>query len=225
MTHWEPDAILYINLKNRPDRNEHFLNEIKKFCKNDNKIIRIDAIEHFIGALGCTKSHIIAMELFETNSSWNSVVIFEDDFTFIDDSLEENNKKIKHVIDNNSNWDIINLSGICYKTLNIPNEEIYRKVFELSTTSSYVLNRKFLPTLLQNFRESAQILEKNLLLYSQTIKENPNLFREYIFDYWCDNYWKRLQPSHEWFVIYPTLGYQMESVSNNNRLLLESNEI
>ena len=39
------DAILYINLEYRKDRNEHILNEIHKICTDDSKIHRIDAIK------------------------------------------------------------------------------------------------------------------------------------------------------------------------------------
>jgi len=35
------DAIIYINLEHRTDRNEHVLHEIHKLCTDDSKIHRI----------------------------------------------------------------------------------------------------------------------------------------------------------------------------------------
>ena len=39
------DAILYINLSYRVDRNEHILQELSKLCQDQSKIHRIDAIK------------------------------------------------------------------------------------------------------------------------------------------------------------------------------------
>ena len=62
------DAILYINLEHRPDRNDHCLNEIRKIDPLLTKTHRIDAILNKInGALGCTLSHIKALQLFLDN--------------------------------------------------------------------------------------------------------------------------------------------------------------
>ena len=89
------DVIFYINLESRIDRNIHFLAEIKKLCIDECKIIRIDAIKDSNGALGCTKSHIKALELFMANPLWDTCMVFEDDFTFFDTSFKNNNELIK----------------------------------------------------------------------------------------------------------------------------------
>jgi len=74
------DAILYINLEHRKDRNEHILNEIHKICTDNSKIHRIDAIKNDNGALGCGLSHIKALE-YAVKNEWKTVLILEDDFT------------------------------------------------------------------------------------------------------------------------------------------------
>ena len=89
------DVIFYINLESRTDRKEHFLKEIKKLCIDECKIIRIDAVKHSNGALGCTKSHIKALDLFMANPLWDTCMVFEDDFTFYDTSFKNNNELIK----------------------------------------------------------------------------------------------------------------------------------
>ena len=66
------DAILYINLEHRPDRNEHCLNEIRKIDPLLTKTHRIDAVcNKSNGALGCTLSHIKALQLFLDNKCNN----------------------------------------------------------------------------------------------------------------------------------------------------------
>ena len=70
------DTIYYINLDHRIDRKEKFLE-----CMNDlqvpkSKIERISAIyEPNLGILGCTKSHMLALETF-INSDKNTCIIF-----------------------------------------------------------------------------------------------------------------------------------------------------
>ncbi len=89
------DVIFYINLEQRTDRKEHFLQEMKKFCVDESKIVRIDAVYNAIGALGCTKSHIKALEQFMENPAWKTCIVFEDDFTFYNTSVEHNTGLLK----------------------------------------------------------------------------------------------------------------------------------
>ena len=70
------DVIFYINLEDRLDRKEHFLNEIRRLCLDEEKVIRIDAVKEKNGALGCTKSHIKTLELFMSNDAWNTCIVF-----------------------------------------------------------------------------------------------------------------------------------------------------
>jgi GR25 family glycosyltransferase involved in LPS biosynthesis len=57
------DAIIYINLKHRTDRNRDILEQIKKINMTV-PIHRINAVlEPMCGHIGCGKSHILALEL------------------------------------------------------------------------------------------------------------------------------------------------------------------
>ena len=81
------DAIFYINLDHRSDRKEHILQEIRKIDPTLSKTHRIQAEyvpDH--GALGCTKSHIKAFQLFMEHPEWKNCLILEDDFTFVSNS-------------------------------------------------------------------------------------------------------------------------------------------
>lgn len=104
-------VIFYINLESRTDRKEHFLNEIKKLCIDESKIIRIDAVKDSNGALGCTKSHIKALELFMENPLWDTCIIFEDDYTFYDTNITNNNERLKLFFSSFTDWGILLLAS------------------------------------------------------------------------------------------------------------------
>lgn len=208
------DAILYINLEHRKDRNEHFLREIPKLCTDQTKIIRVDAISKPYGGLGCALSHIKAMELFLENTDWNAIIIMEDDFTFRNSDIEFNNNQLRTIIRENSEWDVISLAG-SYPKLIDTNNASYKKVIEHATASGYAIHRPFLKTLYDNLVSGATILQNNIegKNLSQILKDKA-MYVSLIHPYCCDQYWKSLQASSKWFIHYPALGYQMESFSD-----------
>ena len=59
------DMVLFINLEHRKDRLIHITGELNKTNINKKKIYRIPGIYNKeFGALGCTKSHILALNFF-----------------------------------------------------------------------------------------------------------------------------------------------------------------
>jgi GR25 family glycosyltransferase involved in LPS biosynthesis len=200
------DAILYINLKHRKDRNEHILNEIKKIDPTLSKVYRIDAIyDKNNGALGCSSSHIKALKYFSENNSWNNCIIFEDDFTFIDNK-EEINDSIIYLIENLPNFDVI-LLGIGNHNLELvstPYPDI-KKVLSSQTTSGYILNQKYLNTILNNYEESTNYIKKFGM-------KNE----------WClDQYWKKLMPHGNWYTHKNRLGYQYNNYSDIEKKIVD----
>ena len=185
------DVIFYINLEQRKDRDDHFKEEIQKLCRDTSKIRRVDAVYNDNGALGCTYSHINAIKEFEMNASWNTCIIFEDDFTFSEDDIDINNYKLSVFLTENKNWDIISLSynPLCFITEDTDMECI-KKVLNTQTSSGYCLNKSFALTLKNNFIEGI------------------------LGNYALDVYWKRLQPISNWFATVPAMGYQYESYSD-----------
>jgi len=51
------DAVIYINLDSRKDRNDEILNEIRNIGIHESKIHRLSAVKRTWGALGCALSH------------------------------------------------------------------------------------------------------------------------------------------------------------------------
>jgi glycosyl transferase family 25 len=199
----EIDAILYINLAHRTDRNEHISNEIHKICNDNSKIHRIDAIKNNNGALGCSLSHIKAVEYALSHPEWDIVLILEDDFTFKSNNSDEIINNINKLIKNNLNIDVALLSHNVLSYSNT-NYELIKKVLYSQTASSYIVKKHYLPTLLQNFKESTTDMEKNGKCHENCI----------------DIYWNKLQSKDNWYTIYPSIGLQYNNYSDiENRMV------
>ena len=194
------DAILYINLDHRSDRMDHVLGEIRKIDPTLSKSHRINAEdipEH--GALGCTKSHIKAFRLFMKHPEWKNCLILEDDFTFVSHSPEEINQQISDLFQECPTYDVLMLAhGLDSFSSEPTSSSLVQRILCAQTTSGYILNREYLPTLLHNFQESCENLEKNG-------KSSWGCL---------DQHWKRLQPKGKWFAYHTRIGYQYESYSD-----------
>ena len=193
------DVIFYINLESRTDRKEHFLTEIPKLCNDPSKLVRVDAVYHHLGMLGCSLSHIKALELFETNPSWNTCIIFEDDFTFHNDSISENNAQLSTFFKEFPNWDVLSLSSNPSGLQSIPTKiPIIHKVIKVGTASGYCINKSFLPILKKNFIESSSMLTLHGKSHTNAL----------------DVHWKQIQPTANWYTIMPSVGYQYANYSD-----------
>jgi glycosyl transferase family 25 len=190
------DAILFINLEHRTDRRDHILEEIHKFCQDDSKIHRIDAIQRDEGALGCGFSHIKALNYTLNNPEWNIVLILEDDFTFKSNSSEEIKNSINLLV-TTSQFDVGLLSHNKLESVNTDHDSI-KKVVYSQTTSSYLIKKHYIPTLIQNMTEAMYDMARNG-------KRHENCL---------DIYWSRLMPTSNWYAIYPSIGYQYGSYSD-----------
>jgi GR25 family glycosyltransferase involved in LPS biosynthesis len=179
---------------------DHVLQEIRKIDPALLKSHRINAEyipEH--GALGCTKSHIKALKLFMKHPEWKNCLILEDDFTFVSSSPEEVNQQIVDLIQECPTYDVLMLAHGIYSFSAQPTSSTrVQRVLNAQTTSGYIFNRDYLPTLLHNFQESCENLEKNGKSSWGCI----------------DQYWKRLQPHGKWFAYHTRIGYQYESYSD-----------
>lgn len=188
------DVIYYINLDERPDRKEHFLQQCQKYDVDMTKVKRVSAIKHEIPYLGCSKSHLKCLQDFEEND-YKNCVIFEDDFIF-KESKEITKFMLDRFFDNYIVWDVVMLSAFDRQV-----EPSYlpglHKAIEVQTASGYAINRHFLPMIKNNFEEGIRLLEEH---------DDGQ--------YCVDQYWKRLQPHYNWYVFSPKLGYQRDDYSN-----------
>lgn len=193
------DAILYINLAHRIDRNEHIIKEIHKLCEDDSKIHRIDAIQKDPGILGCGYSHIKALEYALEHPEWNTILILEDDFTFKSDSPVKIRTNIDLFLTYCDNYDVALLSFnpnyIKYKNTNIP---FMKKVNYSQTASSYIIKKNYIPILINNMKAGVNDMVKNGNNHINAV----------------DIHWTKLMPLGKWYCIFPAIGYQYENYSD-----------
>lgn len=190
------DAILYINLAHRINRKEHILLELAKWGVDSSKIHRIDAVHRTPGALGCGLSHIKALTEAFSHPEWNTVLVLEDDFTFRSLDID---RQIKKLFIHQPSFDIgllsYNPEFVKYEDTDIPS---IKKILYSQTTSSYLIRRHYIPTLLQNMKGATYDMER-------FGKRHENCI---------DIHWTKLQPSGYWYAIVPALGYQYDNYSD-----------
>jgi GR25 family glycosyltransferase involved in LPS biosynthesis len=187
------EIIYYINLDSREDRRAHIEKTLKK-CDLENMSNRISAVKRDIGVMGCVESHIIALEKF-IDSNLNFAMIIEDDLLIKD--KDNFKKELSKIFENKLDFDLVQISGNHLK-LEECEYDFLRKVIDSQTTSGYIITKDFAPTLLNNFKESLELMNKDG-------KQHDNCL---------DIYWKKLQPENKWFAFFPALGIQMPGYSD-----------
>jgi|DEB0MinimDraft_10_1074344.scaffolds.fasta_scaffold96688_2 hypothetical protein len=175
---------LFINLEKRTDRKIHIENQLKDF-KNVKRIEAIETPEN--GYLGCALSHIKALE-YAKQMGWDEVIIFEDDFEWVDKGIE---KLVYPEID----FDVCMISG------KINKKEFmswnYNKVLDGRHTDCYLVKKHFYDKLIDNFRQGYEKLKKN------------NVHANYI-----DVYWLSLQKDNTFITPSLEIGRQMQGFSD-----------
>jgi glycosyl transferase family 25 len=191
------DVIYYINLDIREDRNAQFLEEMRRMGVPPNKIIRFSAIyKPNQGDLGCSMSHLKCIQMFN-DSKFENCIIFEDDFIFTQ-NLETINKMFQYVFNNNIIFDVLMISASEMNTTSVEHEYL-KRVIDAQTASGYIVNKRFSPILTKNYEDGLNLLEQCHSVGQDIWQRAP---------YCVDAYWKKLQPTSEWFVFSPKLGLQ-----------------
>lgn len=188
------DAVLYINLAHRTDRDQHIRSELTRWGIPPEKVHRMDAVARTPGALGCGLSHINALTLALSHPEWNTILVLEDDFTF---HAGEIDRTIATLF--TQEWDVALLSYhpeyIQYEPTRI---DSIKRVRCSQTSSSYLIRRHYLPALLQNMKESTYDMERYGRRHENCI----------------DIYWTKLQSTGTWLALYPAIGYQYDNYSD-----------
>lgn len=190
------DVIFYINLASREDRKTHFLEQIKALTDDMSKVVRIEAIYDPMGALGCTKSHIKALETFMENPAWKTCIVFEDDFTFYNSSQTTNNSLLHKFFINFDTWDMLLLSSNQKSKPTLTDIPGIEKVISSQTTSGYLTHKDVAQKIIDNFKEGAELLANS---------GNKPMYA-------LDIFWNKLGLVRYAFL--PNMGYQYACVSD-----------
>jgi GR25 family glycosyltransferase involved in LPS biosynthesis len=202
------DVIYYINLDHREDRNQHINEELSKTNIDKCKINRIPGVYvKGFGALGCSKSHCIALETFLNSPETNQTcIIFEDDFEFTQNQTEINNL-INKSFNELKEFDVLMLSS---NILNYASTQcdFLNKILLAQTLSGYAVSRQYASTLLQNFKKGASCLE---------------MCGHSVHEFCIDIYMQQLQPSGRWYCLNPKIGQQMNTFSDIENRVVQYN--
>ena len=192
------DAIYYINLKKRKDRNQEFLDNFPEV--DQSKIHRVKA--HYYpenGAVGCLMSHITALSM-ALNDEGENILICEDDFLIKD--MAYCNKMLNLFMDKIKTWDVIMLGQNTIESedtgIETPEKEKIIKILNSQTASGYIIKRSYIPTLLEIYGE-------DMTEYVRTNEWG---------NYFTDQSWKVLQPVDNWYSFTPSVGVQRPSYSD-----------
>ena len=195
------DIIYFINLDRRPDRLAEITGELAKINTPAEKIIRVSGMDHQFGIYGCAMSHIAAIEHFIASGK-NKCMIFEDDFEWTQPK-EIVESVMSHVLGTYPEIGCLVISGLIHNMLDT-NDPLVKKPTYVATCAGYSITRKFAPSLLANFKESAELQQKSIL-------ETGGPHEGYNHDCW----WYRLQvDSGSFFITNPLLGRQRLSYSD-----------
>ena len=201
------DHIVYINLDKRTDRKKQTENALSIF---DVPVTRISGVVNDFGGLGCTQAHIKALQ-HAIDNKFSSVLICEDDIKF----RYKKNKVIKYlsnlyqtIEDNNIDWDVILLSG--GQVHSTPYNKYINKLQSAQTRTAYLVNAKYYDTLMTNFKEDEyELSTRGPSSYKGTVHDQINGH-----GFAGDQYWKRIQPIHNWFICKQKLCMQRGSYSD-----------
>lgn len=166
--------IVYINLEHRKDRYE----SIQKTISELNEIftikqtLRINAVyKPTEGFIGCSMSHIKALQAGFSFINSEYILVLEDDFVLHDDIKQlDITKTINNIIDL-SKPDVIMLAGNPRK-IKLNQFNLTQCEYVLSS-SAYLVRREYIPRLIVNIKESIEF-HTPLDVHWNTLQEKDN---------------------------------------------------
>jgi len=186
------DAVVYINLAEREDRKLHIEKELEKLNGIYKTKERIDAVKHKVGAKGCARSHIKALNRAKTKG-WKNVLIVEDDLIF----HKDNASLLISYVTQSHDFDVLLIAGNIKSSSKIETVGL-AKPLRVQTTSCYLVKAHYYDVLIDNFLESDNNLTSMKKQRSWAIDRN----------------WFKLQRRDNWLLFEPTLARQRPDYSN-----------
>ena len=179
----------YINLDRRTDRRQQFEGECQKMGLD---VERFPAVAHNVPAIGCGLSHLAVLKL-ARERGYESVCVFEDDFEFLVGRPELDSVLSSLPAD----FDVVMLGWYIFEST--PHNELFDKVLDATTGSAYIVHSRFYDTLIQNYEEAADLFLQHPL--------DPHIYLN-------DQYWRRIQPTANWYHTVRRIGRQRASFSD-----------
>lgn len=194
--------VYYINLDRRPDRLaavETMLDQWKIPTSKRRRITAVDLPDH--PRLGCSLSHIKAIEAFLASDSTTCIVL-EDDFVPQVHWIIAYMMVILFRATRYKQWDVVMLAAnVLQSRYSLP---FVRRTSDSQTTAGFMVAREYAPILLENFQEGADLLARKNSDYHA-----------------IDMHMKRLQKRDRWYVFSPRIGKQEAGHSDIERTYVD----
>lgn len=181
------DAIFYINLEHRNDRNNALLKELERLQVSNKKIHRINALfDPLNGHKGCALSHAKAIQ-YAIRQKLKNVLILEDDF-FSTHSPLEFEEIISHFVETTkNNWDVFLLGGRVKRFEKTDNPFLFRALSS-SGAHAYAVNEHYFQTLMTLFLYSYEQIKNDTFFLDSEPKA-------------IDQLWDCLMEQDAWYFI------------------------
>lgn len=200
------DAVIYINLNHRRDRETLLLQELRQLEVLKDKTHRVEGIHDYLnGNRGCAQSHINALKLAKERG-WQNVLILEDDMVFTKAKAEIENTVTTFFKNFKNEWDVFFLGTNVIEYEDTFHEDL-KKILCAQCAHAYAVNACYFDTLLECFNEAYLSMEGKDLLYGS-------------FNNTIDQCWKKLQRSDRWYMG-KLLGQQRRSYSDIDHVIRE----
>lgn len=197
------ESVCYINLDKRTDRRRSIKTQLDYLKIPVHRISAIYKPDY--GGLGCSMSHYKAL-MYAKNKNFSNVLICEDDFV-LHDKYKSNAKDIINMaIKTVPDYDVIMLASNTVQKKD--HNSRVEKVIEAQTRTAYLVNKKFYNVLLNNFDNCIRLQKTH----------GPKM---YDHGHAGDQYWKRLQPLSNWYVLKHPIGYQKKSYSDIQKKIVD----
>lgn len=200
------EKIMYINLDYRKDRKNRLTSSFEIVGIPEDKYQRFTAIRHENGKYGCLLSHLEILKMAK-EKQWKNVLVVEDDMVFNNHPYDFCRLQdfFTH-LQQQPGWDVAMLSGNYYIVHTvIPG---FVRLEWAYGGNCYIVNAHYYDTLIANFLESKEGIEKNF---------NTDKFH-------LDDHWRELMVKDNWFGIYPCLGYQSNGFSDINNCHIDQKD-
>jgi GR25 family glycosyltransferase involved in LPS biosynthesis len=202
--------VYVISLASRPDRREATLAELGRSGFTPDLVHIVDAhATPSNGAIGCAMTHAMALSrfLFESEGDWCLVV--EDDFQCQDPVRLQ--RELPALLLGSDEWDVLMLASNTTVPVRPTRFAGVFRVLNAQTTSAYLVHRRYAPTLIKVFYESAHHMTELML--------NLNFGLQKHF-FAIDQAWKSLQIESRFLAFLPQLSIQRESYSDIENTVL-----
>jgi GR25 family glycosyltransferase involved in LPS biosynthesis len=180
------DAVVYINLNHRKDRENILLKDLDELGVLETKLHRIEAIHDYSnGYRGCAKSHIKALELAK-EKKWDNILVLEDDVIFVKTPEEIEETIVSFLQSFNKEWDVFFLGASVLEYEETSYAGI-KHILSAQCAHAYAVNNSYLDRLLGSYHEAVALMESDEFVHG---------FSHHA----ADQHWKKLQRVDRWYM-------------------------